>query len=266
MTFKFIENTNRFCGFADTYNSARPSVPEYPIQILTRYLQHKPQTVVDIGCGTGLSTSIWQNHCDKVIGIEPNEDMLRVANQLTSDKVSFIQAYSHETNLPNESVDVVICSQSFHWMEPASTLFEIHSILKTGGIFATIDYDWPPVSYWRIEKAYAELVALTKQAEKEHTTNHPVVIRWDKAAHLDNISSAKLFCFTREIVFANTETCSAERLYEMALSQSGLQYVLKHCPEKIELKLANYKELLDSFYRREEFEVDFCYRMRVGIK
>lgn len=76
--------------------------------------------------------------------------MLRVAQQLNRDKVSFIQAYSHETNLPEESADIVVCSQSFHWMEPASTLSEVHRILKPDGIFATIDYDWPPVSHWRI--------------------------------------------------------------------------------------------------------------------
>lgn len=264
--FSSTKNSNRFNGLADTYNSARPSVPEYPVRILIRYLQHRPQTVVDIGCGTGLSTSIWQNHCDKVIGVEPNGDMLKVANQLNSDKISFIQAYSHETNLPSESADIVVCSQSFHWMEPAPTLVEIHRILKPNGIFATIDYDWPPVSHWNIEKACSELNALTNQIEKEHTMGRPGVTRWDKAAHLDNIRATMLFGFIREIVFANTETCTAERLYAMALSQSGLQYVLKHCPAQIVPKLMEYKELLDSTYGQYPFEADFCYRMRVGIK
>lgn len=266
MTFHSTENGNRFSGFSDIYNSARPAVPEYPIQILTRYLQRRPQTVVDIGCGTGLSTFVWQNHCNKVIGIEPNEDMLRVAHQLNNDKVSFIRAYSNETNLPSELADIVVCSQSFHWMEPTSTLFEIHRILNSGGIFATIDYDWPPVSCWSVEKACIELNSLTNQIEKEHTMNNPGVTRWDKTAHLDNIRATTLFRFTREIVFANTETCTADRLYAMALSQSALQYALKHCPTQIEPKLAEYKELLDNTYGQEPFEVDFCYRMRIGIK
>ena len=266
MTFRCAENSSRFLGFADIYNNARPSVPEYPIQILTRYLQHKPQTVVDIGCGTGLSTSVWQNQCDKVIGIEPNEDMLRVASRLNNDKVSFVRAYSRETNLPSESVDIVVCSQSFHWMEPTATLFEIHRILKPGGIFAAIDYDWPPVFNWSIEKAYIELNTLINQIEKEHAVERASTTRWDKAKHLDNIRATKLFRFAREIVFANTEACTAERLYAMALSQSGLQYALKHCPEQIKPKLAEYKKLLDSTYAQDSFEADFCYRMRVGIK
>lgn len=266
MVLSTTENGNRFSGLADIYNNARPSVPEYPIKILLRYLEHRPQTVVNIGCGTGLSTSIWQNYCDQVIGVEPNGDMLSVARQLNSDKTSFIQAYSHETKLPDQSADIVVCSQSFHWMEPGATLSEIHRILKPDGIFATIDYDWPPVSHWRIEKACSELNALTKQLEKEHIAGGPGAIRWDKAAHLDRIRATRLFRYTREIVFANMETCTAKRLYAMALSQSGLQYVLKHCPEKIEPKLAEYKELLDRIYGEKSLEADFCYRMRVAIK
>lgn len=247
-------------------NSVRPSLPDYPIQILIRYLQHKPRMVIDIGCGTGLSTFAWHGYSDKVIGIEPNHDMLKIAKPYENDKVSFINAYSHETNLPEESADIVTCSQSFHWMEPNTTLSEIQRILTPNGIFAAIDYDWPPVSHWGIEKVCAELITLTKQIEKEHTENNSGSIRWDKAKHLDNIRASKLFRYTREIVFANTITCTAERLYAMALSQSGLQRVLKLCPEYIEPKLTEYKEILDHIYGQEPFDADFCYRMRVGIK
>lgn len=42
-------------------------------------------------------------------------------------------------------------------MESAATLGEVHRILKDVGVFAAIDYDWPPVSDWRIEACYDEL-------------------------------------------------------------------------------------------------------------
>ena len=73
------KNADRFLGFADVYENARPRVPAYPAKVLCRYLGRRPQTVVDLGCGTGLSTEIWPDYADTVIGVEPSEDMFAVA-------------------------------------------------------------------------------------------------------------------------------------------------------------------------------------------
>jgi len=35
-------------------DQARPEMPEYPIRIITRYLNKKADLVVDLGCGSGL--------------------------------------------------------------------------------------------------------------------------------------------------------------------------------------------------------------------
>lgn len=82
----------------------------------------------------------WLDKCDNVIGIDPNEEMLSIAKQ-KSDKISFINAYSNNTSLSDNSTDIVICSQSFHWMNPTDTLKEVNRILKPNGAFSTIDCD-----------------------------------------------------------------------------------------------------------------------------
>ena len=56
------KNADRFTGFADTYDRARPAMPYYPVERITAYLGCRPDTVVDLGCGTGLSTLIWQGN------------------------------------------------------------------------------------------------------------------------------------------------------------------------------------------------------------
>ena len=48
-------NADRFSGFADIYENARPKVPRYPVDVICRYLGRAPRLVVDMGCGTGLS-------------------------------------------------------------------------------------------------------------------------------------------------------------------------------------------------------------------
>ena len=151
------KNSGRFTGFAGLYDQARPAMPLYPVEIISRYLGRKPEIVVDPGCGTGLSSSVWRNHCEELVGIEPSEDMLAVARQKERTGVSSRKGFSSSTGMPDESVDVVVCSQSFHWMDPQSSLREINRVLKPGGIFSTVDCDWPPVSDWRVEKACTDL-------------------------------------------------------------------------------------------------------------
>ena len=48
--------------------------------------------------------------------------------------------------LADGSADVVLAVQAMHWMEPAATLAEVARILRPGGVFATVDADWPPVT------------------------------------------------------------------------------------------------------------------------
>lgn len=69
----------RFEGFGTLYDGNQPRPPQEVLQIVTKYLRSEPQTVVDVGYGTGLSTSLWLNKANCIIGIEPNDDMRKVA-------------------------------------------------------------------------------------------------------------------------------------------------------------------------------------------
>lgn len=48
----------RFLGYADTYDEGRPKMPRKAIELLKVYLKNDIGTIVDIGCGTGLSTEV----------------------------------------------------------------------------------------------------------------------------------------------------------------------------------------------------------------
>lgn len=260
------KNADRFTGFADLYENARPSVPEYPVRILRAYLGKTPDTVVDLGCGTGLSTAVWQSAAHNVVGIEPSGDMLASAQRKNLDHVRFIQAFSDDTTLPDRSADIAVCSQSFHWMEPTATLREANRILKPGGVFAAIDCDWPPVTLWQAEKAYMTLYEKVRTIEKDTPEISGSFHRYDKENHLKNIRESGYFRYARELVFANTEKCTAERLIGILLSQGSLQAILKRIPERIESDITVFSDAIRALFGDREFEIDFCYRMRVGIK
>src|SRR5690606_7464200 len=72
-------NIERFVGYGKLYDQNRPIPPNEIVKILTRYLTHQPNKVVDVGCGTGLSSFIWLHEAKNIVGVEPNDDMRQVA-------------------------------------------------------------------------------------------------------------------------------------------------------------------------------------------
>ncbi|KAA3639872.1 MAG: class I SAM-dependent methyltransferase, partial [Bacteroidetes bacterium] len=72
-------NADRFSGkdYVSLYNKFRP---EPPREILLHCLQYlgrtKAELILDLGCGTGLSTRILSNYGQRIIGVEPSEAML----------------------------------------------------------------------------------------------------------------------------------------------------------------------------------------------
>lgn len=270
MTTANSKNVERFSGFAGTYDQFRPEAPEMVCSLLSAYLDRKADCVVDLGSGTGLSTLIWQSTALEVIGVEPNEDMRKYAERKIMEggypNVSFVKGFSHDTGLLDQSADIVTCSQSFHWMEPVSTLMEVHRLLKPGGIFAAYDCDWPPTVDWVCEKAYQELLDYTQKLLEERLPQNERVSKWDKDRHLDNIRMSGFFRFAKEMVFHQTGVCKAEDFFGIALSQGGLQSGLKHFPDEMAPKLEAFLDTVKERFRGTSRTLLFSYRMRIGIK
>lgn len=260
------KNADRFTGFADIYDSARPSLPPYAVDILCRYLGREPRRVVDLGCGTGLSTLAWARVCPDVVGVDPSGDMLAAARAKECPGIRFIQGFGHATGLPDASADVVVCSQSFHWMEPGATLAEAGRLLRPGGVFATVDCDWPPVFGWRTERAYMELYGKARRLEEEIPELKAGFIRYPKEEHLRHIRESGLFCYSRELLFTHAEPFTMERLVRLLYSQGSLQAVLRHCPERIRGELGAFEEQAAALLGKEMFRADLSYRIRMGIR
>ncbi|MBE5779670.1 MAG: class I SAM-dependent methyltransferase [Clostridiales bacterium] len=260
------KNTERFSGFTDIYDSTRPRLPYCVAHRLIALLGKNPELVLDVGCGSGLSSGIWKNISRKTIGIEPGEDMYQLALSKSSDKLSFIKAFSDAIPLPDDCADIIVCSQSFHWMEPSSTLKEFNRLLKPNGVFACVDYDWPPIVHEQVKSAYATLNFKVHQLEEQESSLQETFVRYPKNKHLQNISDSGYFAICQEENFSSTETCTRERLLQMVYSQSGLQTVLRLMPQAIETELAAYKEAVASSYGDSPFAIGFTYKMRYGIK
>ncbi|MEK3750430.1 class I SAM-dependent methyltransferase [Paenibacillus sp. FSL E2-8871] len=265
------QNIDRFLGFQEDYDRYRPEAPAMIIKLLTDYLGSTPSVVADIGCGTGLSTFLWKDVADNVIGIEPNPDMLGKAIDKLSriedpQSITFVQGYSNQLSLAADSVDIVTCSQSFHWMDPESTLREISRVLRTGGVFAAYDCDWPLPLQQKVEERYNQLISKSEELLASLLPDAERAHKWDKEGHLSRVQASGAFSFAREIVFHNLESCDAQRYVGLALSQGGIRTVLKQDAALLDQDIADFSAAVEDHFQGRTLEVLISYRMRIGIK
>ncbi len=260
------DNTGRFTGFADVYDDVRPRQPEKLTQFIINYLGHAPRRVVDLGCGTGVSTMVWQSVCPDVIGVDASDDMIAAAKAKERPGLRFIKAFGSDTGLEAGSADAVVCSMSFHWMEPVSTLAEIDRILAPGGVFAAVDYDWPPVTAWEAEAAYMKVYNVLRRAEKEDADVSATFTRYDKNRHLDNMRSSGYFRYCREILFSAAEDCTAEKFVNILRSQGSFNTVMALRPELVRREYEEFCDTVRRVYGDSHFPAEYCYRMRIGVK
>jgi len=203
-------------GFAGGYDRFRPRPPKALLELLCRYAgAERPRLVVDLGCGTGLSTRAWSGLAERVVGVEPNPAMLAVAEEAPG--VEYREAYAHDTGLPDASADIVSASQSLHWMEPEPTFAEVARILRPGGLFAAYDYDWPPVVDPDVDEAF--LAHQSRRAEvRARRGIQRGADRWAKHQHLERMQASGRFRFCREVVLHSVEDGNAERVVGFAHS------------------------------------------------
>lgn len=263
----FTVTVERFTGLADPYDAFRPRPPQILVEILTRLAQaSRPRLVVDLGCGTGLSTRLWAECAEKVVGIDPSIDMLRKAKgQTTAANISYWQGFSQTTGLPDQCTDIVTCSQSLHWMEPNSTFKELSRILRSGGVFAAYDCDWPPtLGNWEIEMAYQEFMVNVRKIEEQqgYATG---LKRWSKCEHLTRMQASSCFRFTKEITIHSIETGSAERLMGLVVSLGVVANPLKHGMREEEIGLDKLRAVAQRTLGDHLQGWYFSYRVRLGV-
>jgi ubiquinone/menaquinone biosynthesis C-methylase UbiE len=216
-------SSNVWTGKASSYDQVRPTPPSALLDLLTQLIHTPhPALVVDLGSGTGLSTAIWGERVERVIGIEPNADMRKEAvhkleGHPYAAHIEYREGVAHQTNLPDGSVDIVTAAQSFHWMEPTATLAEIARILRPGGLFAAYDYDWPPAIHWELDRLVQEMSRRLVELVRERGLPQHLKL-WPKDRHLDHMRESGHFRFTHEVLLHHIEQGDAARFLEMTRS------------------------------------------------
>jgi len=234
----------RFTGFADVYDQYRPNPPEVLSKILAQMTGRQvPGLVIDLGCGTGLSTRFWAERAVQVIDVDPSPDMLACASLRTHNpNVTYLFGYGHQVALTRGCADIVTCSQALHWMDPELTLAEAARLLRMGGVFAVYDHHASPViPSWELEAALQVFQKRTDALENELGIMAQVP-RWPKHEHLSCMQASGYFRFTREFHLHHVEVGNADRLVGGVLSSGQIQSLFKAGVTENDLGLDVFRE------------------------
>jgi len=257
-------NIERWTGFSALYHQCRPIPPPIIPKMILAWLNHRPEVVVDIGSGTGLSTIIWDGIAKKIIGIEPNDDMRTTAEKhIYSPNIAYQKGVSNETGLPSDYADVITIATAFHWMDIESTLTEVHRVLKDGGVFAVFVGGYPSVVDWMVEKAYRELsdkCAAVSYSQKKAATHNAR----NGISYIDQIKESGKFRYTKETACHSEEKCTHQRLMDLTLTQGSIHNALQVNPS-LQKDMDNFSALLQTRCGGE-FDVVFSYRVWLAIK
>ena len=103
------------------------------------------ERILDVACGTGtLEQWLEKDHPGQTMsGIDISEKMISVARHKLAayPNVTFFKASASQIPFPEESFDLVVCANSFHFFdEPSRSLVEMRRVLKTGGRIIILDW------------------------------------------------------------------------------------------------------------------------------
>ncbi|SDM67213.1 class I SAM-dependent methyltransferase [Allokutzneria albata] len=119
-----------FGAEADRYDRARPS---YPAAAVDRIVARSPgPRVLDVGCGTGISSRQFQAAGCRVLGVEVDARMASIARNGLDVEVSAFETWDPA----GREFDAVVAGQTWHWIDPVAGAAKAAEALRPGGLIA----------------------------------------------------------------------------------------------------------------------------------
>lgn len=117
---------------AERYAAARPYLHPIIVQRIreTTGLQ-RFENVLDVGCGTGQSTSAVAEYSDRVIGADVSWEMLSQATPVA--RIDYLKAQAEQLPFADHSFSLITVGLAFHWFEQERFLAEARRVLKNSG-------------------------------------------------------------------------------------------------------------------------------------
>jgi SAM-dependent methyltransferase len=123
-----------FGSVATDYDRYRPPPPP---QVLDWLIPPGAQAILDLAAGTGVVTRELIGRAARVVAVEPDERM-RAVLAASSPEAEVLAGRGEDIPLPAASVDAVVISAAWHWLDPGRAVPEITRVLRPGGTLGVI--------------------------------------------------------------------------------------------------------------------------------
>ncbi len=135
-----LETTEFYTGKAEIYHHRASYSDECIDKLIAVAGLTTTSIVADIGAGIGnLTRQFLSKKATDVFLVEPNEDMLnRAKREISSSHVTFLNSTAESTDIPDNSVDLVIVGTAFHWFNRESFRKECLRICKENALVALL--------------------------------------------------------------------------------------------------------------------------------
>ena len=128
------QRAGSFGTVASHYERYRPGPPASAVDWI---VPSRVETAVDLGAGTGALTRLLMVKAAKVVAVEPDDRMRAVLSGEVPGAIA-VKGRGESIPLPDGSVDAVIASSSWHWMDPVPTLTEVGRVLAAHGVLGAL--------------------------------------------------------------------------------------------------------------------------------
>jgi SAM-dependent methyltransferase len=197
-------------GFPSAVESYERGRPDYPLAALecmkTELSLASGAVAADIGAGTGKFTRQLVKTGAKIIAIEPVEEM---RSKLISNlpDIDVFEGTAESIPLQDESVDIVVAAQAFHWFDGEKALKEFHRILRKGGKLGLI---------WNARDESVEWVA---ELDKIYAPYEGATPRY-KSGQWKSAFSSPLFTQLEHRQFRHVQICTVQMVVDRVKSTS----------------------------------------------
>jgi trans-aconitate methyltransferase len=209
----------RFRTAATHYLAGRPAYAPRLIRLVTQLTGLTAASrLLDLGCGPGMLAGAFAPLVAEVVAMDPEPEMLRVAQQEYGDLrgIRFVQGSSFDLSPSLGRFRLVTMGRSFHWMDRAATLRTLDGMIEPGGtvaLFSSWNLDVPE-NAWIAE--YKSLLRGYAEADTTHTRRRDGTWVRHEAILLDSA-----FSVLDQVSVIERRQVSVAQLVERAFSKSS---------------------------------------------